>query len=247
MARALIGTSGWVYKSWRGRFYPDDLPGRRYLEFYATQFPTTELNNSFYRLPSPQTFRNWAAQVPETFVFAVKASRFLTHIKRLIDVEEPWVRFLKSACELDRQLGPILLQFPPSLKLESNRLEAFLEMAKGSGPTEAPLKLVCEFRHPSWFKKEVYRLLERHGAALCIADSPRYPRKDVLTADFTYVRFHGRSQLFASNYSGVELAREARKIKRYLREGVEVFAYFNNDARGYAVKNARTLKALLER
>lgn len=93
MARALIGTSGWVYKSWRGRFYPDDLPGRRYLEFYATQFPTTELNNSFYRLPSPQTFRNWAAQVPETFVFAVKASRFLTHIKRLIDVEEPWVRF----------------------------------------------------------------------------------------------------------------------------------------------------------
>ncbi len=245
MARALIGTSGWAYKSWRERFYPANLPSRRYLEFYGREFPTTELNASFYRLPSPQTFRNWANQVPDRFVFAVKASRLLTHIKRLIDVEEPWTALLKSACELEHRLGPILLQLPPSFRLELTRLEAFLEMVQG-GSAQAALRLVFEFRHQSWFRKEVYRLLERYGAALCIADSPRYPREDVVTADFAYFRYHGRSQLFASNYSRVELTREARKIEQYLQDGVEVFAYFNNDARGYAVQNAHTLKMLLK-
>lgn len=245
MARALIGTSGWTYGSWRGVFYPEDLTSRRYLEFYAREFLTTEVNYSFYHLPKPETYGKWAEQVPEPFIFAVKASRLITHTKRLAGVEEVWEKFVESAQSLKNRLGPLLLQFPPSFRLELTRLEAFLEMAKG-GSAQAALRLVFEFRHQSWFRKEVYRLLERHGAALCIADSPRYPREDVVTADFVYFRYHGRSQLFASKYSKAELAQEARKITQYLRDGVEVFAYFNNDARGYAVENARTLKTLLK-
>jgi len=242
MARILIGTSGWTYPSWRGTFYPEDLPSRRYLEFYAQEFPTTEVNYSFYHLPKPETYAKWAAQVPKGFVFSVKASRLITHTKRLKDVEEPWETFVGNARSLGAHLGPILLQFPPSFRCNLGRLATFLKMAGSSR-----VRLVFEFRHASWFVEEVYRLLSRHEAALCIADSPGYPRRDVLTAEFTYLRFHGRTQLFASRYSTAELAEEARKIRRYLRGGIDVYAYFNNDAQGYAVENARMLRRLLER
>ena len=246
MARALVGTSGWTYASWRGAFYPEDLPSRRYLEFYAREFQTTEVNYSFYHLPRSRTFANWAAQVPQAFVFAVKASRVITHTKRLQEVEEAWHNLLENAKALALHLGPILLQFPASFPRDSARLARFLDVAQGVASTNIPLRLIFEFRHDSWFTDESYRLLKRHGAGLCIADSPGYPRKDVLTADFTYFRFHGRSQLFSSEYSEAELAEEAQKMKRYLRDGVDVFAYFNNDARGCAIKNARSLKARLE-
>jgi uncharacterized protein YecE (DUF72 family) len=244
-ARLLIGTSGWVYRSWKGRFYPDDLPGRRYLEYYAREFSTTEINSSFYHLPRPQTYANWAKQVSGDFVFAVKASRFLTHIKRLVDPEEAWHRFVHNALELGDRLGPILLQFPPGFQKNEARLSAFLEIAQEAAPP-TPLQLVCEFRHESWFTDEIYRLLGRHKAAWCIADGAKYPRKDLITADFAYIRYHGRSRMFASNYSKAILTKEARLIKRYLRDGLDVFAYFNNDAEGYAIKNARTLKTLLQ-
>lgn len=246
MARALVGTSGWTYASWRGAFYPEDLPSRRHLAFYAREFQTTEVNYSFYHLPRPQTFANWAAQVPPSFVFAVKASRFITHTKRLLEVEEPWRNLVENARALARHLGPILLQFPASFPRDSARLAQFLDMAQGVAPSQPPLRLIFEFRHDSWFTAESYRLLERHGACLCIADSPGYPRQDILTADFAYFRFHGRTRLFGSEYSEAELAEEAKRMKRYLRDGVDVYAYFNNDARGYAVKNARSLKARLE-
>ena len=245
MARIFIGTSGWTYASWKGAFYPHDLPSRRYLEFYAREFPTTEVNYSFYHLPRPQTYANWAGQVPKGFVFAVKASRFITHITRLLAVEEAWSRFVQPALALGSRLGPILLQFPASFRQDEGRLADFLKLAQAVGPDEGTLRLVCEFRHESWFRDAIYRLLEHHGVALCIADSPAYPRVDVLTADFTYVRFHGRMALFASSYSKATLAREARKMKRFLKQGVDVYAYFNNDARGHAVENARTLREIL--
>lgn len=245
MARILIGTSGWVYRSWKGPFYPDNLPNRRYLAFYAEEFKSTEINSSFYHLPRPDSFSNWAAQVPDDFVFAVKANRFLTHIKRLLDPEEPWQRFLESAVNLDDHLGPILLQFPPGFKNNAARLEAFFKMAQSAKPRRPPIKLVCEFRHESWFNNEIYQLLNRYHVAWCIADGAKYPRKDLVTTDFAYIRYHGRSKMFASNYSKAVLLKEARAIARYLRDGIDVFVYFNNDANCNAVRNARLLKQLL--
>lgn len=251
MPHLYIGTSGWVYGSWKGPFYPDTLPGRRYLAHYAQEFETTEINSSFYHLPRSTTFTQWGEQVPETFVFAVKASRFLTHIKRLLDPEEPWQRFIDSAVNLGRHLGPILLQFPPSFKINASRLEAFFRVAHTVTPQLAPLtqvsqlRLVCEFRHESWFHPVIYRLLKQYQVAWCIADGAKYRRKDLVTADFAYLRYHGRSQMFASNYSKAVLLKEARLIQRYLRDGLDVFVYFNNDANANAVRNARLLKRVL--
>ncbi len=167
MAHLHIGTSGWVYRSWKGPFYPDTLPSRRYLAFYAQQFGTTEINSSFYHLPRSTIFTKWAEHVPEDFIFAVKASRFLTHIKRLLDPEEPWQRLVDGAVNLGRRLGPILLQFPPSFKINATRLEAFFKVAKAVKPCRTPLTLVCEFRHESWFHSDIYRLLNRYRVAWC--------------------------------------------------------------------------------
>lgn len=247
MAQVLIGTSGWSYPDWRGLFYPDDLPSRRYLDFYARAFPTTEINYSFYHLPRPETYAKWAGQVPGAFVFSVKASRLITHTKRLRGVRTAWGTFAKNARTLGPRLGPILLQLPSSFRCDMKRLEAFLEMVGASASHASPSRLVFEFRHESWFTDHVYRLLEHHRAALCIADSPGYPHHDVLTADFAYLRFHGRTQLFASSYSKHELAVEANVITRYRREGRDVFVYFNNTAGGHAVENALTLTRLVER
>lgn len=236
MARLLIGTSGWNYPDWPGRFYPRDLPSPKFLEFYAGEFPSVEVNYSFYRLPKPETYARWAEQVPKAFLFSVKASRFITHIKRLKGAKAAWKLFVKHAMTLGPQLGPVLVQLPPNFPVDTKRLAAFLKIAAPSVP-----RLVCEFRNDSWLTAEVYARLKRHGVALCIADSPRYRREEVVTADFTYVRFHGRSQMFASNYTKAQLAREARKLNGYLRDGLDVYVYFNNDVKGYAVKNARTL------
>ncbi|RMF86734.1 MAG: DUF72 domain-containing protein [Nitrospinota bacterium] len=242
-----LGTSGWVYAHWKGRFYPETLPQKEYLRYYSQAFRTTEINASFYHLPRPQTFTRWAEQVPEGFRFAVKASRLITHVRRLHNVEEPWDRFLHHACHLGSKLGPVLLQFPPGFKQDLSRLESLFQQTMHlRGACElSSLQLVCEFRHTSWFTEPVYTLLKTYGVALCIADSPRYPREEVITAPFTYFRYHGREQLFASSYSDQELEREAAKIRRYLQEGLTVYIYFNNDAQGYALANARTLERFL--
>jgi uncharacterized protein YecE (DUF72 family) len=245
LARLLIGTSGWTYASWKGTFYPKGLPSKRYLEFYAREFLTTEVNSSFYHLPKPQTYANWAKQVPSAFVFAAKASRLITHTKRLLGVGEAWYRFVQHARALGDHLGPILLQFPPSMRRDDGRLADFLSAARAVDDDGPALQLVYEFRHETWFTETIYRLLQQHGAALCIADSPAYPRRDMRTTDFAYLRYHGRSELFASRYSDGELRAEAEKIERFLGEGADVYVYFNNDARGYAVANARRLKTLL--
>jgi len=209
MAHIRVGLSGWSYANWRGAFYPLALPSREYLTFYAQVFATTEINSSFYHFPRPQTYRQWGERVPPGFVFAVKANRLLTHTKRLQEVEEPWHRFTESLQALRAHCGPILFQFPSSFQREEQRLADFLQLARGS---TAELRLVCEFRHASWFTEEIYLLLRRHEVALCLADSARYPRHDVLTTDFAYCRLHGRPELFVSSYSETDLEREARQL-----------------------------------
>jgi len=242
VARIRVGLSGWSYSNWRGAFYPPDLPSQRYLEFYAQKFLTTEINSSFYCLVRPQTYQKWTQLVPQDFVFSVKANRLFTHARRLQDVEEPWQRFAQDVRALGSHLGPILLQFPQSFKRDEPRLADFLQMAKASA---ADLRLVCEFRHESWFTEETYRLLHHYGVALCLADSPRYPRRDLLTTNFTYCRLHGRTEIFASSYSVAELAYEAQQLLRYRKAGVDVYVYFNNTMHGHALSNARTLLTLL--
>jgi uncharacterized protein YecE (DUF72 family) len=242
VAQIWVGLSGWSYPQWRGVFYPTELPSRRYLEFYAQEFLTTEINSSFYRLVRPQTYQKWTQLVPQDFVFAVKVNRLFTHIQRLHDVEEPWQRFTQDVQALGSHLGPILLQFPQSFKREERRLADFLQMAQAS---TANLRLVCEFRHASWFTEEIYRLLHRYGVALCSADSSQYPRHDVLTTDFIYYRLHGRTELFASSYSVAELEHEVQQLQRHHKAGIDVYVYFNNTMHGHALNNARTLLALL--
>ena len=246
MAKLRIGTSGWTYASWKRTFYPPDLPRRRYLDFYAREFPTTEVNYSFYHLPKPSTYENWGRQVPKDFVFAVKASRFITHIKRLQDVDEAWHTFVHNARYLGRHLGPILLQFPPSARCDVTRLKRFLTVSQPAEKTAIPLRLVFEFRHDSWFTDGVYRLLNQYQAALCIADSARYARRDVITSDFAYLRFHGPQELFSSKYPDEQLAKEARTIRKYVRSGLDVYVFFNNDALGHAIENASALRTMVE-
>lgn len=240
-----IGTSGWNYSDWRGTFYPEDLPARQYLAWYSSRFSTTELNYSFYHLPRGSTFKNWFAQTPEGFVFAVKAHRSITHVRRLEAVEGIWSEFLENASELKHKLGPVLLQFPPSLRARPEVLRAFLESSRRMlGAKRIPLAF--EFRHSSWFSEEVEGLLREHGAAMVIADSERFPQAPLRpTAPFVYLRFHGPGRMFASEYSEAELREWAGRITAWRSQGLAVFAYFNNDFHGYALNNARTLGELL--
>jgi uncharacterized protein YecE (DUF72 family) len=242
MARVFIGTSGWVYGAWKGRFYPPTLPDAQRLGFYANRFQTTELNYSFYHVPSPDTYRKWLKLVPADFLFALKANRLITHLARLHDVEPTWSDFVQQAQTLGPQLGPILLQLPPSFRSDHGTLGAFLEMALGSLPS---IRLTFEFRHPSWFVEETYRILTRYGAALCIADGPRFPRVERVTANFSYLRFHGRTPREAPLYGDEQLVREARFVERLTAEGIDTYVYFNNDALAHAAMNAARLGELL--
>lgn len=239
MPKYHIGTSGWVYYDWVGRFYPEGLPSSQRLKFFSKEFATTEINYSFYHLPRPNTFQNWYQQTPEGFIFAVKVSRFITHIKRLKRVGQAWRKFYKNALHLKEKLGPILFQFPPSFKIDLKRLEAFLRLHSPKA------RYAFEFRHPSWMDERVYKLLKKYNAAWVIADSPRYPKAEVLTADFAYIRMHGSTQLFASKYTKGELEELAGKIKKWGRGLKAVYVYFNNDFQGHAVEDARELRKLL--
>jgi uncharacterized protein YecE (DUF72 family) len=238
------GTSGWTYGGWRGRFYPEALKPSDYLAWYARRFDTVEVNSSFYHLPQPKRFEKWAAGTPERFVFAVKVSKIVTHTRRLEDVEEPWRKFLDHAAHLGGKLGPLLLQFPPSFRADRERLERFLERSAALGAS----RLALEFRHASWFTREVDELAAKHGAALVIGHSSRYPCAPLETAaPFLYLRFHGPRELFASRYSEQELTAWAARIRSWLTQGRPVYAYFNNDACGYAIENAEMLIRLAKR
>lgn len=245
--KLFVGTSGWVYGHWEGIFYPEDLPSKDKLKYFSQHFKTAEINYSFYHLPRPATYQNWYSQVPADFVFAVKASRFITHIKRLQGVKEAWKQFLENALSLKEKLGPILFQFPPSFRAnqsEINRLEDFLKLITKSTLPGFVVRCAFEFRHKSWCDKKIYNLLKKYNVAWVIADSPRYPKAEVVTADFVYIRMHGSQILFASKYTDKELKNLAEKIKKWLKQELDVYCYFNNDAYGYAVENAKGLLKL---
>ncbi len=241
MSKVYIGTSGWAYNHWIDVFYPEDLKQKDWLDFYTKHFSTVELNTSFYHLPKPKTFSNWRAQTSKDFIFAVKTSRFITHVKKIRNCKEPWKRFIDSAKNLKENLGPILFQLPPFLKANPKVLEDFLKIL----PKKKYL-YVLEPRHKSWFADDIYKILKKYNVALCIADSPQWPTEEVITSDFIYIRFHGGQILYGSEYSLNELKVWARKIKKWLKQKLDVYVYFNNDAGGYAVKNAKQLIKLVK-
>jgi uncharacterized protein YecE (DUF72 family) len=232
-----IGTSGYQYDDWRGRFYPEDLPKRQWFAHYARYFDTVEINNTFYRLPGAGTFDQWRDAAPPGFRYALKYSRYGTHLKRLREPEGHIGRFMAVAQRLGPLLGPILVQLPPHFDADPARLDAFLQVAP------ADRQWVLEFRDASWLCEEVYRILEQHRAALCIHDLlENHPRR--ITAGFTYLRFHGLA--YGGSYSPQFLTAEARRIRGYLADGLEVYAYFNNDIGGHAVRNALDLERYLD-
>jgi len=233
-----IGTSGWHYDHWRGEFYPKDMAKSRWLEFYSRHFTTVELNNSFYRLPSDKAFVNWRDSSPIEFVFSVKVSRFITHIKRLRNADEPIANFLARTRLLEGKLGPLLYQLPQNMKRDDRLLEDFIRIL----PKDT--SHVIEFRHASWFDDKVFDLLRRYNVGFCIYDMPDFSTPVIVTSDKAYIRFHGSHQLYGGCYSDKELEGWAKKIAEL--ETKMVFAYFNNDAEGFAVKNALTLENLLK-
>jgi uncharacterized protein YecE (DUF72 family) len=237
-----IGCSGWNYPHWRERVYPKGVPQRRWLEHYATLFDTVEINNTFYRLPNVSAVQGWVEQSPPEFLFAVKSSRYLTHIRRLRDLDGGLARFYERIEPLARspKLGPVLWQLPPTFKRDDERLaEALKSLPAG--------RHAFEFREPTWYVDEVYRLLRKRGAALVIPDSPKYPFRTLeLTADWTFVRLHHGSRGRGGNYSERELQDWAERIAGWRDAGLDVYAYFNNDWEGYAVRNGLRLKELLD-
>ena len=240
-AEVRIGCSGWQYRHWRGIFYPSDLPQDRWLEFYADHFETVELNNSFYRLPVADRFADWARRSPGGFIVAVKASRYLTHLKRLRDPDEPLQRLWSRAERLGPHLGPMLYQLPPRWNADQARLAAFAD-AVPPGRRQA-----IEFRDGSWYQPEVERILTEHGIAMCLHDmdgsaSPRRP-----VGPFAYVRFHGSEPRYRGSYSPQLLTGWAERLARWADEGRESYVYFNNDGGGHAVRDADRLRRLVDR
>jgi uncharacterized protein YecE (DUF72 family) len=241
MARAHIGTSGWNYKHWwNGEFYPQELRPAYWLRYFARHFDTVEINNSFYRLPSEETFQNWRIQVPQDFVFAVKASRFLTHIKRLKDPEDPLDLFFSRAKFLGHRLGPVLFQLPPGLKLNLERLEIFLT-ALAAHTAGDKMRCAIEVRDVSWLVPQVFERLRAHHVALCFADWRETHVTDPVTAGFVYVRRHA-GPADGGNYPKQTLDRDAEQIHRWLAAGLDVYVYFNNDWGGHAIRNAKYVR-----
>lgn len=234
-----IGTSGWHYDHWIGRFYPEDITKKEFLAFYKDHFETVEINNSFYHLPTPKTFDQWRQASGKGFRFAVKGSRYITHMKKLKDPRKTLKKFLDAVRSLKSKLGPILFQLPPKWHINTERLGSFLK--------ELPSKYqyAFEFRDKSWFNDDVYALLSDHNAAFCIYDMIGDTTPQVVTADFIYVRFHGPSQKYGGNYQKRQLKTWAKKIQDWTKDGKDVYCYFNNDLEGYAVKNAQALLEIL--
>jgi uncharacterized protein YecE (DUF72 family) len=241
----LIGTSGYNYPHWwKGVFYPSHLPQRKWLEFYTEYFDTVELNVSFYRLPKKEVFEGWYKRTPKRFSFAVKGSRFITHIKRLKDCRESLSLFFDHASPLKEKLGVVLWQLPPRFKLQKERLEEFCVLLS-TLPRSKLHRHTFEFRDKSWICPESFRILEEFNFAFCMAHGAGLPLVEKTTSDFVYLRLHGGEVLYGSNYSNKELKGWAGKIEDWKAKGKAVFVYFNNDTYGFAVQNALTLKKIL--
>ena len=240
---ARIGCSGWQYRHWRGDFYPRELAQRRWLEFYAGRFDTVEVNNTFYRLPEATAFHEWRRRAPRGFQFAVKASRFLTHMKKLKDPEDPIHRFMSRAALLGPSFGPVLFQLPPHWPLNLERLSIFLDAL----PRRR--RYTIEFRDPSWYADEVFALLSKHRVALCLHDMPGSASGRLVTSSFVYVRFHGShgSPKYTGTYSDDVLEGWADWLAARMEAGAGVYGYFNNDVGGHAPRDAVRLREMIRR
>jgi len=236
-----IGTSGWQYRHWRGLFYPAGLPPRAWLEHYAERFATVEVNATFYRLPSLAAVEDWRRRTPEDFVMAVKVSRYLTHIRRLRAPREPVDRFMAVAEALGPRLGPVLLQLPPDMRCDTSALEATLR----AFPTG--VRVAVEPRHPSWFEPAVMRVLERHDAALCMADRPGWRPEPIRTAGWGYLRLHEGRASPRPCYGRRALEGWAARLAGRFDPRDDLFVYLNNDTAGCAPRDARVLARRLER
>ena len=236
-----IGTSGWSYAHWTNVLYPEGLPPARRLDYYLPQFDTVELNASYYRWPTDAAFARWRRRLPSGFRLSIKAPGALTHRQRLYAPEAWWARISRSLAQLGQPCGVLLVQLPPALHVDHDRLAYFLACAPGG------LRLAFEFRNPSWHEERVFALLERHGAAYCVMSGARLPCVLRATASFVYVRLHGPDpeHLYAGSYSDDDLRWWAARIDEWRRLERDAFVYFNNDGHGHAVRNARTLKRMV--
>lgn len=233
-----IGTSGWSYRHWKGPFYPEDIPNAKMLPFYFQQLDTVEINSSFYHLPLRKTFENWRASSPDVFIFAVKASRFITHVKKLSDCAQPVEMFLDRASGLGEKTGPVLFQLPPGIKMDPERLRIFLRLLPAGG------RYAFEFRNPSWFHPEIYSLLSEEGAAFCIYELSGLTSPLEITADFVYLRLHGPAGKYRGRYSMEQLRTWNERFEQWAEQSLDVFCYFDNDENGFAALNAVELRQL---
>jgi len=241
MARVFIGCSGFSYAHWRGDFYPERLAQKDWFRHYLTVFSTVELNVTFYRTATADTFRHWYEESAPGFCFAVKGSRYITHLKRLLEIETPLERFFTPAQELKEKLQVVLWQFPPQFKANPPRLEKFLNALE-----QYQVRCTLEFRDESWLCPEVIELCKAHNVSLCMADWPSFIEETPITAGFVYIRRHGWQGSYNGSYSRAELERDAQRIKSYLDKELDVFIYFNNDAGGAAPHNALELASILK-
>jgi uncharacterized protein YecE (DUF72 family) len=234
-----IGTSGWHYEHWRGPFYPLDLSKKDFLAYYKEHFRSVEINNSFYQLPKKETLIQWHDTVPDDFVFAVKASRYITHMKKLKDPAESLSQFLDVLGSLDGKLGPVLFQLPPKWRFNRERFYDFLEALPDGH------RFAFEFRDPSWQHPLVYKALTEVGAAFCIYDLDGRMSPKEVTADFVYIRLHGPDGAYKGQYDTTSLSEWAGTISTWFSQGREIFCFFDNDEAGYAAQDALRLQEML--
>jgi uncharacterized protein YecE (DUF72 family) len=234
-----IGTSGWNYDGWKGTFYPEKISGGKMLATYAGTFKTVEVNGTFYKLPEPDTVRQWTETVPADFLFSVKASRYITHMKKLKDPEEGLRNLFRVLEPFGRKLGAVLVQCPPNWRVNLDRLEHFLKSLSSD------YRYTFEFRDHSWLCEGVYTLLEKHHAALCIYDYEQYQSPERVTTDFVYLRLHGpEAQAYKGSYRDEVLREHARRCREWNRQGLTVYCYFDNDEKAHAPDDARRLREL---
>lgn len=238
----LIGTSGWQYKSWKQRFYPNNVTQNSWLDYYVSRFQTVEINNSFYRLPSEENFSKWANSAPDDFIFASKISRYLSHAKKLKEPQEPIFRFLNSTKGLGDKMGPVLIQLPPNFEVKLDALDEALSYFPSK------VKVAVEFRHSSWFISETKSILEKYGAALCLADRSGIITPVWKTANWGYVRFHfGDSASRPWCYKRKDLDRWAELVAQYWTKDEIVYVFFNNDSSACAIRDARWFSQSLQK
>lgn len=241
--KVYIGTSGWSYTHWVGLFYPDHLKPVEFLSYYLHRFSCVELNSSFYHLPRKTTIEGWVSRTPDSFRFCPKLSRYITHRKRLIEVEGPMQKFFDLFGAMKSRLGPVLIQLPPGMEFNRSLMEDFLHILRNKYHA---FRFAIEIRHRSWIDDVFFDLLAQADVAFVIADSgTRYPYHEQVTTDFIYLRLHGPEELYASNYSETQLFDQAGKIRDWLDRGKAVWVFFNNDFHAYAIRNAENLRNIL--